>query len=502
MKKIFAFLKKIFMGSTTPRHDVSRPSSRLTINILFVVITVSLIATVLLINGIALRLSERYSLRVDLTEGAVFEISDATRELISMIDTPVEIFVLSEEGGFTGDRYLVQAQQIFNQYPRHSNFISLEYIDYVTNPGFAVNFPDLPLSHGDVIVRSGDNVRHISGVNLFHFMVTPEGNFAIIASRAEEAITSAILNVLSDDVVRVAILTGNGASVSQQLNMLLTDNNYIVETVPLATAVLDDFDIAFLLAPTIDLSENIIRNLEAFLYNNGQFGKTLFYTAGPMQGDMPNLDMFFSEWGVRFGDGAVFETNADRTYQFQPFYPTVLYEDSRAYDLLRDRSMPFLMPLSRPMEILFNFRDGFFVEPILSFSDTTGVRPTDAREDFTAEMATRRGPMPAMAISSFRVSAHDGAQLESNIVFSSSTAIFEPISLQNTSLNNAEFLLNLLGDLAGRDDIISLPPVSLAGRTLGITSSQASNLGVILVGIIPLSILLAGITVWLVRRYR
>jgi len=110
--------------------------------------------------------------------------------------------------------------------------------------------------------------------------------------------------------------------------------------------------------------------------------------------------------------------------------------------------------------------------------------------------------MPALVTSGFFARSPEGAELSSTIIVSSSTAMLDGIALQNTSVNNAEYLLNLLADISGRENIINIQPKSLAGRTLGITSAQASTLGIILVGIIPLAILLAGIVLWLIRRYK
>jgi len=472
------------------------------VNMLFAVIVLSLFGAVLLLNSIVLRFSDRYDLHFDLTTGALYEIGSDTKSFLALLDVPVQIYVLSDEGGFSGDRYLTQAKRIIDQYPHFSRNITLEYIDYASNPTFAVNYPELPLSHGDLIVQSGERVRHLPSVNLFYFTATPEGNFSILSSRAEEALTSAIINVVSEKRVRIALLTGNGASDGSLFTSLLMDNNYDVYSVSLTAAALDDYDAALLLSPTIDLSENVIRSLETFLYNNGQYGKMLFYTAGATQGDLPNLERFLSEWGIGFFDGAVFETSADRTYQFQPFYPTAEYEPGKYVDMLRDPSMPFLMPLAKPMELFFTSRDGYYLETHLFFSEYSGVRPSDASEDFNADQATKRGPMPALVTSGFFARSRDGAELFSTIVFSSSTAMLDGIAIQNTSVNNAEYLLNLFGDLLGRENIVNIQPKSLAGRTLGITSAEASTLGIVLVGIIPLAILSAGITVWLIRRYK
>ena len=474
----------------------------LQINMLFTALVALLLIALLLVNGIAILLSARHHLQADLTAGAVFDVGEDTRALLGALDRPVEIFVLSDEGGFTGSRYLEQAKRIIDRYPHLSGHVSLSYVDYLTNPAFAVNFPDLSLSHGDIIVRSGERVRHVPAVSLFHYAQMPGGGVTIAASRAEEAVSSAILYVISDERVRVGILTGNGTADSSHFAALLASNNYEVHSISIATAQLEAFDVLLLIAPTIDLSGDAVRRLEEFLYNGGEYGKTLFYTASAGQGDMPNLDLFLSEWGVRFSNGAVFETRPERTYRQQPYYPIALYEESRFTNMLRDPSMPYLMPLSRPMETLFTARDGFFVETLLAFSETTGVRPADAGDDFSPGDTERRGPMPALVKSSFNVPIGDGELLQSHIVISASTGMLDPIALQNTSVTNSEYLLNLLGELTEREGAFHIQPTSLAGRTLGITSAQASWLGVVLVGILPAVILLTGVGVWLFRRFR
>jgi len=474
----------------------------LKISILIAVITVLLSVAVLLINAVAVMLSERFHLQVDLTYGAFYEISDETKGMLSMLDTPVEIFVLSDVGGFSGSPYLVQAQQIIDQYPRYSSMVSLEYVDYAVNPLFSAVFPEFSLSHGDLMIRSGERVHQIFAANLFHFTQSQDGNITITASRAEEALTSAILYVISDDSVEIALLTGNGAADGGLFTLMLTNNNYSVRSVSLSNPVFDGLDVLLLFSPTIDLSEDVIRKLEEFLYNDGKYGKVLFYTAGVTQGAMPNLDMFLAEWGITFTDGAVFETNPERTYNFQPFYPTAQYVEERYAIMLRDPSMPFLMPLSRPMDLLFTSRDGFYVETIISFSESSGVRPADAGETFNADDSERRGPIPALVLTSYNTSSASDEHLSSYIIVSASTAMFDPQALQNTSVSNAEYLLNLIGDLTERTDTINILPVSLAGRTLGITSAQATTTGVIMAGVVPLLILLAGVGVWLHRRYR
>ena len=55
--------------------------------------------------------------------------------------------------------------------------------------------------------------------------------------------------------------------------------------------------------------------------------------------------------------------------------------------MLIDSSAPLLMPLSRPLSVLFTARDGQYTETLLSFSESAGVRPADAGEGFQPEDA-------------------------------------------------------------------------------------------------------------------
>jgi len=247
----------------------------------------------------------------------------------------------------------------------------------------------------------------------------------------------------------------------------------------------------------------MLKKLDAFLYNDGAYGKTLLYTADVTQPTLPNLEVFLKEWGVVVSDGAVFETTASRTYQYQPYYPTADYVDETYRNKLKDASAPVLMPLSRPLEVLFTMRDNNFTELLLQFSETSGVRPAEAVESFTADQAERWGPIPALVLASKRIYGTTGVtQFRSNLVISASTAMLGDFSIQNTSLANSEYLLNLLNTLCARTDVVNIEPKSLAGETLSISTSQANALGIVMAGVLPLLIVAAGITIWLVRRYQ
>ena len=130
------------------------------------------------------------------------------------------------------------------------------------------------------------------------------------------------------------------------------------------------------------------------------------------------------------------------------------------------------------------------------------MRPIDAGDDFSADDAEQWGPIPAMVLASRRVYVNGELAKRSSIIVSGSTSMLEELCIQNSSLANSQYMVNLMGDLTEKEESIVIAPKSLAGKTLGITTAQVTRLGVILGGILPMAILLAGVGVWLYRRYK
>lgn len=488
MKDFLEKIKKLFKTET----------GRL--NGLFIIIIVLAVAIVFLVNAVGHSLSEHLPLSADLTANANYDIGDDSKEVLSLIDDDINIYVLAAKGNFQGNSYLVQARKILEQYPKYNKHITLQFIDYTTDPTFAAQYPDLDLSEGDVVVVGPQSVKQIMLSNLFTYTYDSEENLVVNGSRAEEAISSAIVSVVTENPVNVTILTGNAVSEDRNtLEQILTDNNFVVNELDMVTGNFGDSEILILLAPTQDLSEDVLKKIDDFLNNNGELGHTLIYAADVNQPELSNIDTFLREWGIEYGDGAIFETDENNVYGYQPYYPLVNYSDDTFSKMIKDSSKRVLLPLSRPINILFNFKDNKTVTQLLEFSDTTGVRPKDAGENFRAEDAVRRGPMPALVMSTYAI---PGAEKQSNIIAYPSVQALSATFLSNTSVANAEYLTAVLNTVTQRTDAVSIEPKSLSGNILTVSAAGASAWGIILCIVVPVLILAAGIFIYLKRRYR
>ena len=470
------------------------------LNLLLAILLVIATCVVILINAVAASLSERYPLSADLTAGAVYDLGPDSKEVLENLTDEVQIYVLATKGNYSGSNYLVQARTLLEKYPKYSSGVSVEFIDYIKDPTFAARYPDLQLSAGDVLVVGPEAVKQITLANLFTYTYDAQGELKVSGSRAEEAITSAIVSAVTSDPVSVGVLTGNAVSEDRKvLETILADNSFEVSEVNMVTGDLSGYEVLILLAPLQDLSEDVLARFDEFLYNNGEYGRTLLYAASAEQADLPNMNVFLREWGITVPDGAVFETDENYAYGYQPYYPFADYVDETFRDLLKDPSKKVLLPVSKPLDIVFDYKDNKTVTTLLAFSASSGVRPSDAGNNFTTDQATIKGPIPAALMSTLMVS---GAEQYSNVIAVSSAAAFGSSMLSNPSIANSEYWTGMLNAVTDRGDAVSIAPKSLEGNALTITTSAARMWSILLCIVVPVLILGTGIVVYARRRYR
>ena len=461
-----------------------------------------LVASIPLLNAVVYELDDRYRLNADLTASSAYRLDQRSISILEGLDKPVDIYMLAVRRNFSGSPYMTQALNVMEQYPRYSPRLSFSLVDSAADPAFAARFSGRALDTGDMLVVCEGNVKQLKLADLFNFTLSPEGTSMVIgSSRAEEALTSAIVSAASPTATIAALLTGNAVKTPHEFISLIENNNYeIIDVNPVTQDLPEGAGLALLFGPGADYTDNELKKLDDFLYNSGQYGKTLLYTADPSRPPLPNIEAFLREWGVSVGDGAVYETDPNRTYQYVPFYPVADYADSYYRNMLADRATVFLMPMARHMELLFTFKDNNTAETLLGFGGSAVVRPSGAPPGFTADDAEIRGPLPALILASKRAS-NDAAAV-SHTVVSASTDMLNEMCISSASLANGDYMLNLLNDLTGGGSAaINIAPKSLAGRNLAVPTRAANTLGTIFIGVIPACMLLSGFAVWLFRRH-
>lgn len=473
--------------------------------IVYTVTIVFSIILVLLVNIVSTVVFRLYPLDIDLTGNKLFQLDSSTVEYIKNIKTPVNIQVLATEDRFTGTTvYNAQANEIMKQFVKQSDNIEISYIDYIKNPAFASNYPEFNMKHGDILVSSNGRYKHVKTQELFNYTQVQSGNLAIASSKAEQTILSAVMYVSSEDLPLVSVITGHNENDVPDFLNLLAENNYSVENIQLATQdIPQETDILLMVAPKSDFSPEELKKLDSFLNNDGKYNKNLLYFADAEQPELPNLELFLAEWGVTLSSGAVFETDEKRVYNYHPFYIIADYVNEEYAAELRSAKIPVLMPASRPMKVEFSFREKYKTEVLLEFGGSSGVRPSDADDSFTADQAVWKGPIPAMVKCDYTPGNNNssGQQAKSTVVVSSSSLMLDKLAVGSPSFSNSEYIINLFNDISRREDVVSITPKSIAGSALNIPKENADNMGTLFIFIVPAATLALGLVSWMLRRH-
>lgn len=249
------------------------------------IITIGFIVVLVLINVVFGMLSERFPMQIDLTADKRFELTDDSVNFVKGLEDDVNITVCASEATFenAGSIYK-QAYEIIKNYEKHSSKVHLDFVDLQREPLFAQKYPGENIVLGDIIVETSKRMRIVKSSSFFSQTQSAYGT-TVYSSEAEQVMTSAIMYVTDEHPTKAVFLTGlNNADVSG-LRSILESNNYQIVEQNLQTEEIDsEAEIIVLPQPSVDITADMAKKLEAYLDNNAEFGKSLIFVASTVSG--------------------------------------------------------------------------------------------------------------------------------------------------------------------------------------------------------------------------
>ena len=96
----------------------------------------------------------------------------------------------------------------------------------------------------------------------------------------------------------------------------------------------------------------------------------------------------------------------------------------------------------------------------------------------------------------------DAAGEKNNLMVIGSTSIVDYQIVQDSSYNNAEFVVNAVNKMCGKENGIIIAEKNLSTSSIDITEAQVSGIKTVIMAIIPLIVVALGIVVFVRRRNR
>lgn len=299
--------------------------------------------------------------------------------------------------------------------------------------------------------------------------------------------------MVSEEFPQLYLLEGHGeADLPASFREQIEKENIEVHTLSLLTVdeIPEEADCLMIYAPSSDISQEERDLLADYAAEGGK----LFVAAGPVEeGILENLYSLLADYGVQANEGIVVEGDREHYNGFLRQGPLALLPDMNSdaiTDPLMEENYHPTMPISLGLIVSGS---GGAVTELLTTSDMAYSK-LDGYDLSTYEKEENDidGPF-ALAVSI------DTAG-EGQIVWFTSSYFLEDAYNAASSGANSSLGMNALSSLIGETEAMAIRSKSLNYNYLTISSSTASLLKAVMIGIFPLLYLGAG--VWVVLRRR
>lgn len=457
-------------------------------------LTIIVLAILVLVN-VGLSFFPDSYVQEDLTANQLYSISSQSKVLLSSLKEDVKIYWVVASG--EEDEYV---EKLLHNYEDYSSRVTVIKKDPDLNPDFTNSYTDETVYNNSIIVECGEKYRYISYENMYEMssssyysMYSTSDKFA-----GESLITSAISYCTTEELPVIHVLEGHGETeFSDSFTEALERDNLETETISLLNyeSVPEDVECILIHAPSTDISLEEKDMLIDFLENGG---RVLIISGTSEESELTNLNAVAEYYGISVQEGVVIDSSTDH-YVFNS--PVLLMPDmnsSEITDPLISDNYHVIMPVSKALD-LSSASEDVTVTSLLESSDESYLK--EEGYDITTyekEEGDIEGPLTLAALITKEVEDDNQMQL----VWIASAELLEESYNSYSSDANEDFVLNALEMMCEKDDSISVRSKSLTNEYLTVSTSDASLIKVVTIGVVPAIYLLIGIIVVIRRKRR
>jgi len=487
---IIALITYIMMNLAHLKQGFKRKSFIYSSNLLLVIVLV--LGILAIINYFF----AKNHFRMDFTETKLHSLSDQSVSVLKGLDDDVNIKLFFREGNYGR----ASMEHLMEIYSYHSNKIKYEFIDPDKNPGLVKRYEIA--ADGTTIFECGEKESRIT-------------------SSSEEDITNAIIKISREGKKVIYFLEGHGEASLEETG----DNGYSIakdeleklayEVKKLALALEDNFpdEISLLIipGPQKDLLPNELETIKDYIQNGGR----VFFMTDPETA--PGLTPYLEEYGVKLESDLIVDT-VSRLLGGDYFMPVVNeYEYHSITDKFRYATF---FPYARSVSTTEEKPEGITLEVIAKSSQNSwSERQLDEQEVTFNEENDVSGPISLAVVATIqpkqetqqepeKVSTEQEEEQQPSeditpkpegriAVFGDSDFVTNRYYYLS---GNGNLFLNTVNWLTEEEDLIAIQPKTSSPRTIQLSPSQGRLIFFVSLIILPLAVLITGISIWARRR--
>ncbi len=457
-----------------------------------------IVVLVLAILGLANYFLSKHNYRMDFTEAKTHSLSDQSVTVLKALKTDVAFKGFFREGNYGRGAM----ENLLKLYAYHSPRVKYEFIDPDKNPALVKRY-DIT-QDGTTVIEAADKESRVT-------------------TTSEEDLTNALIKATRAQKKVIYFLEGHGeesvegsgengfSTVKTELEKL----GYEVKKQTLALADRFPKDCALLVVPgpQKDLLPNEYETLRTYI----QAGGRVLFMVDPETTTL--LPLFLADYGFKLENDIVVDT-VSRLLGGDYFMPVVTeYEPHAITDKF---SFMTFFPYARSVEVGEIKPEGAIVTSLAKTSPNSwSERELDQKEVKLTPGKDKQGPISLAVVSTFtakpavpspapaenKPGAPAAPQTTPGPEAAGKEARLAVIGDSDFAKNryfsvagNGNFFLNVANWLAEESDLIAIQPKTQTPRTIQLTPSQGRLILLVSVVILPLAVLLIGISVWIRRR--
>ncbi|AKU91373.1 GldG family protein [Vulgatibacter incomptus] len=430
----------------------------------------SALTALLLVGGLAAGnyIAARKQVSWDLTKGGIYTLADDTVKTLR--DLKEEVKVTAFYG--SADPALPPVKEILERYQKQSEKLVVEYVDPEKNPQIAA---------AKSITAEGPRILFAHGATE-----------ARAAEPSEEALTNALLKVLRTSEQRLYFTTGHGEGdikldtergFSRIAGKLENEGLKTATVNLLSGAIPEDAAGLAILSPKRPFLEPEVKAVRRWLKDGGR----LFVALEPGADD-PALQQLLDEWGFLFEDSMIVDPLSKMMGGGDAIPVVQVYAE---HEITKGFGLMSVFPSVRPV---IARGDADPRPTILALTNPTAWGETEWRSGAARfDESKRKGALGLMAV----LAKKDGDN-ETRIVAAGDSDFAS--NQYEAVAGNADLFLNSMNWLASQEARITIRPKQRDASRLFLTDGDARFLNFFSISAMPMLILAAGLSVWLVRR--
>jgi ABC-type uncharacterized transport system involved in gliding motility auxiliary subunit len=446
----------------------------------YAVYAASYIIIALAILVVANVLADRHNKSFDTTSNKRYSLSEQTAKIVKGLKQPATITYFDQSTKFD------QARDQLDQYANLSPKVHVEYVDPDKKPEFARAAG--VKNYGTTVVAIGDRKEEAK-------------------SLSEEGITGAFIRDLKTSVRTICFVEGSGEHQTEdsdrngysRFKELLGQDDYQSKSINLLTKaeVPAECTVVVIAGPDADYQQPEVDAIKKYVEDGG---RALIMLDPPLKmgrleiADNEALNKVLEGWGVTPEKNLILDLNPiGQIAGLGPQVALVTSYDSHAIvDDMKRRATGF--PLTRSLDTKNG--DKTTVQKLFSSSDSSlatsklnspAIDPSDPKNI--------KGPLLIGAAGTYNT-GKENSQGRFVVIGSSSWAANSFITFNG----NRDLALNAINWLASDEDLISIRPKARDDRRITLTQAQMRWLRITSQFLLPLLVVLAGVSVWWRRR--